>query len=773
MKQFILFFVSCLFTASIYAQTGGVSISDDNSAPDPSAQLDIKSTDKGLLIPRVAINDLFSASPVTSPAEGLLVYNETGSVAKGYYYWTGTQWKQLITDNALDGAGSTNHIAFWTDANTLSYDASQLFWNSTNNYFGLGTASPSNKFDLEGGNFELSDNKILFRNNNDLNYGVSYSAAYSGANLWGANGGVLSYGASGANSVLRWNNNGNVGIGTTAPNASAILDLSSTAKGILIPRMTQAQRTAILAPPPGLLVYQTNAIFGFYYYTGLGWTRIFNGSETDPIFTAWDKDYADLINKPDLSVYLTAEVDGSVSNEIQTLSLSGNDLTISGTGGNTITLPTADGSETKLTAGSNISITGTGTSASPYTINTSSSVLDGAGSSNHITFWTDANTLDYDASQLFWNSTDNFLGLGTASPTSKLDIEGGNMELSNNRIIFRNGNSAYHGIEYSGTYDGPNLWGYNGGSLSHGANGANSVLRWNNSGNVGIGTTTPNASAILDLTSTDKGILIPRMTQTQRNAIGTPAEGLMIYQTDGTAGFYYYNGTAWTAVGGGSETDPVFTAWDKDYADLINKPANATTTTDGFMSSTDKTKLDGLENVNITAGTGISVTGTYPNLTITNTATGGTRYLGEEYLGGIIFYLYTGSDGQQHGLIVSKTENTGTWSGSTVVGANKTSNGAYNTNLMPTGSTAKTWVTGLGAGWYLPSIDELSLLWHNRFHVNNSTASGLTLLSSTAAYWSSTEYNADSAWYFYFSLGSAVYFYSKADTYFVRGVRAF
>ncbi len=68
------------------------------------------------------------------------------------------------------------------------------------------------------------------------------------------------------------------------------------------------------------------------------------------------------------------------------------------------------------------------------------------------------------------------------------------------------------------------------------------------SGAAGIGTTTPNASSMLDITSATKGLLIPRMTQAQRNAIAAPATGLMIFQTDGTKGFYYYNGTSWTAV---------------------------------------------------------------------------------------------------------------------------------------------------------------------------------------------------------------------------------
>jgi hypothetical protein len=66
-----------------------------------------------------------------------------------------------------------------------------------------------------------------------------------------------------------------------------------------------------------------------------------------------------------------------------------------------------------------------------------------------------------------------------------------------------------------------------------------------NTGGVGLGNTGPNASALLDLTSTSKGMLAPRMTQAQRNAIGTPATGLLLYQTDNTPGYYTYNGAAW------------------------------------------------------------------------------------------------------------------------------------------------------------------------------------------------------------------------------------
>ena len=72
---------------------------------------------------------------------------------------------------------------------------------------------------------------------------------------------------------------------------------------------------------------------------------------------------------------------------------------------------------------------------------------------------------------------------------------------------------------------------------------------------VGINTETPDASAALDITSTTGGLLVPRMTETQRDAISPAATGLMIYQTDGTAGFYYYNGSSWEGYYSKNEVD--------------------------------------------------------------------------------------------------------------------------------------------------------------------------------------------------------------------------
>ena len=72
---------------------------------------------------------------------------------------------------------------------------------------------------------------------------------------------------------------------------------------------------------------------------------------------------------------------------------------------------------------------------------------------------------------------------------------------------------------------------------------------------VAINTTgaTANSSSIMDVSSTTQGMLIPRMTAAQRTAIASPATGLLVYQTDGTPGFYFYQG-GWTILGGGSPT---------------------------------------------------------------------------------------------------------------------------------------------------------------------------------------------------------------------------
>ncbi|HRN95420.1 MAG TPA: hypothetical protein PL084_11915, partial [Chitinophagales bacterium] len=69
-------------------------------------------------------------------------------------------------------------------------------------------------------------------------------------------------------------------------------------------------------------------------------------------------------------------------------------------------------------------------------------------------------------------------------------------------------------------------------------------------GKTAVGTASPDASAKLQIDATDAGILIPRVTTAQRNAIASPATGLLVYVTDNTKGFWYYDGAAWVqAIG--------------------------------------------------------------------------------------------------------------------------------------------------------------------------------------------------------------------------------
>jgi hypothetical protein len=90
-------------------------------------------------------------------------------------------------------------------------------------------------------------------------------------------------------------------------------------------------------------------------------------------------------------------------------------------------------------------------------------------------------------------------------------------------------------------------------------------------GSTGIGTITPSASSLLEIKSTKKGLLIPRMTKTQRDAIAAPATGLLIYQNNATPGFYYYDGAAWKAVSSASSSTEY---WKKKSSSLYYNSGN-------------------------------------------------------------------------------------------------------------------------------------------------------------------------------------------------------
>jgi hypothetical protein len=123
--------------------------------------------------------------------------------------------------------------------------------------------------------------------------------------------------------------------------------------------------------------------------------------------------------------------------------------------------------------------------------------------------------------------------------------------------------------------------------------------------NVGINTVTPAASAALHIADTTKGILIPRMTAAHKAAIASPATGLMIFQTDGTAGFYYYNGSAWVVLGGGTATTDASLLTSGTLADArlssnVTLKGNTFNTANNLVNLNGSTQLPAVSGVNLT-----------------------------------------------------------------------------------------------------------------------------------------------------------------------------
>lgn len=228
--------------------------------------------------------------------------------------------------------------------------------------------------------------------------------------------------------------------------------------------------------------------------------------------------------------------------------------------------------------------------------------------------------------------------------------------------------------------------------------------KFTSDGSVGIGTITPNVSAILDVQSTTKGVLIPRMTDAQKKAMAQPDAGTLVYQTDQLKGYYYYDGTRWQHI------------------------------------------------------------------------TGSVRQIGELYGGGIIFY--TDAKGQ-HGLIAALTDQSaGAQWGCLNQPINNAKGTARGSGLANTESIADSCTTGVVAAkicydlvlngysdWYLPSKDELALMY------TNLKAAGLGNFAN-ASYWSSSAISDTNAWSQNFSNGTQNSS-TKPSSFRVRAIRRF
>ncbi len=241
-----------------------------------------------------------------------------------------------------------------------------------------------------------------------------------------------------------------------------------------------------------------------------------------------------------------------------------------------------------------------------------------------------------------------------------------------------------------------------------------------------------NASAMLDVKSTDKGMLMPRVAltgTTDVTTISSPAVSLMVYNTatagDVTPGFYYWNGTAWEAIGGSSPT--TYSVGDFAQGGIVFWVDE--TGQHGLICA--KSDQDGGSGIRWYAGTNGSTQ-----------AKGDGPYAGEANTSIIIAaQVAIGDDGNTYAARIC--------------------------NELQITEGGKTY-----GDWYLPSKEELNLMYQNKATIDATATTNSGSGFASAYYWSSTEYSNHFAWLQNFDGGFQDTNY-KGGTYRVRAVRAF
>ena len=232
-----------------------VAINNDDSNAAASAALDIKSTTQGVLFPVMTDADRLA---LKSPATGLIIFNRSG----GYFnYYNGTNWVQITRATVV---AATNPVGAGTDVGV-----------------GVGVADPDNSAILHVNS--ITKGFLLPRNTTAIaspTAGILYYKTtatsnniflYNGTSWDQVNTTALGAAAAGAETPA------GLLIGTGTITASAKMEVSSTTGGLLLPRLTDAQRDLIPSPAEGLLIYNTteNKI---QYYSGATWFRWSSGT---------------------------------------------------------------------------------------------------------------------------------------------------------------------------------------------------------------------------------------------------------------------------------------------------------------------------------------------------------------------------------------------------------------------------------------------------------------------------------------------------------------
>ena len=325
--------------------------------------------------------------------------------------------------------------------------------------------------------------------------------------------------------------NAQVGINTdnSTPDPSAMLDVKSITKGMLVPRMTAVERNAISNPASGLLVF---CIDNNQYYAN-------KGTPSSPnwimVSSQWMTSGSDL--------YFTGGKLGvGITNPVYHLDVAG-DVNYSGTLRNN-GIPVVTG-VSGVTA--TLPLVSSGGNNPNISIPLATSLADGFLSH---TDWGIFNAKQSALTIGNVSSGDIAItgGIGAVIGSGmNLNINKGNLtEISSSILTINNGTGAVLGPGTTIQVKQANT-GQSGFLSSTDWNNFNNKVssQWvsqgqdisYNTGKVGIGTSTPASSASLEVTSTNAGVLLPRMTRVQRNAIVSPAEGLMVYCTNcGTNG---------------------------------------------------------------------------------------------------------------------------------------------------------------------------------------------------------------------------------------------
>lgn len=238
----ITYFIVLLGIGSM-AQTA---INEDGSAADPTARVDIKSTTKGVLFPSLTT---VQRDAIPSPTQGLIIYNST----TGYFnYYSGSKWCEIdrteSINPAINPAGAENDNGMGVGIDDPDNSAI-LHLSATDK----GLLLPRLTSDVSG----APEGMIYYRDNNFIRY-------YDGTSWVNMLGSIQSDAAGGTGTE-----NG-IAFGKSSVDLSAIMEVYATDKGLLIPRMTTAQRDAINSPAEGLLIYNNEDNI-FQYYSAMVW----------------------------------------------------------------------------------------------------------------------------------------------------------------------------------------------------------------------------------------------------------------------------------------------------------------------------------------------------------------------------------------------------------------------------------------------------------------------------------------------------------------------